>query len=37
MLTLTNLNKSFQKTQVLNDLNAEFKKGSIYGIIGKRR
>jgi ABC-2 type transport system ATP-binding protein len=35
MLTIKNLNKSYGKTQVLQNLNLQINSGEIYGLIGK--
>ena len=34
-LVIKNLNKSFDKKQVLKDINFEFEKGKIYGLLGR--
>lgn len=34
MLKITNLNKSYQKRQVLDNLNLEIKTGQVYGLLG---
>lgn len=35
MVKIINLNKKFKKNSVLNEVNMEIKKGSIYGLIGR--
>ena len=34
-LVIKNLKKSFDKKQVLKDINFEFEKGKIYGLLGR--
>ena len=34
-LVIKNLKKTFDKKQVLNDINFEFEKGKIYGLLGR--
>lgn len=35
MIVIKNLSKSFGSNQVLSDVNLEFEKGEVYGIVGK--
>ncbi len=35
MVTITNLSKKFGTKKVLNDINLNFEKGTVYGIVGK--
>ena len=34
-LVIKNLKKSFEKKEVLKDINFEFEKGKIYGLLGR--
>ena len=36
-LVVKNLKKSFEKKEVLKDINFEFEKGKIYGLLGRNR
>ena len=35
MISIQHLDKSFGSKKVLNDINIEFKKGHVYGIVGE--
>ena len=36
-LVVKNLKKSFEKKEVLRDINFEFEKGKIHGLLGRNR